>query len=181
MNNAPFEWIQHEPIGRTEGLTTGQLYAIRDAQTPLPPFAGLFTDLQVVALEFTDAVTRTDGLSALASSLDGDTSGRFTIDLGKKYKQELKKWLDANGKAVGGQAAEDATEDLYAEASLVVSTYNMVSRFLVSTDVQGLTGVGLPWPLERHEVRHSHVPIALLLIIFLSLISLSRHFHRPPP
>ncbi|KAF5354707.1 hypothetical protein D9756_005216 [Leucocoprinus leucothites] len=36
LNNAAYEWIQHEPVGRSEGLTTEQLKAIRST----PVFAG---------------------------------------------------------------------------------------------------------------------------------------------
>lgn len=35
LNKAAYEWIQHEPVGRSEGLTTEQLQAIRST----PPFA----------------------------------------------------------------------------------------------------------------------------------------------
>ena len=128
LNKAAFEWIQHEKIGRAEGLTTGQLYVIRDTATPLPPMPGVLSPLQSIALQFTDAVTR---------ELD------FTIDLGQRYKEELRRW--------GALDAE--VEDLYVEASMVVAGYNMVSRFLVSTDVNGLTGKEVPWPLDRYEVR----------------------------
>lgn len=89
---------------------------------------GILSPLQAVALEFTDAVTR---------ELD------FTIELGQKYKEELRRRGASDGEA----------EDLYVEASMVVAGYNMVSRFLVATDVNGLTGTDVPWPLERHEVR----------------------------
>jgi hypothetical protein len=117
--------------------------------------AGMFSDLQLVALQFTDAITRTKGLSALtASHRDSeDTSGKFTIELGNRYKRELRKWLEESPSVAGDEAHDDAMEDLYAEACLVVSAYNMVSRFLVSTDVKGLSGSGVPWPLERQDVR----------------------------
>lgn len=114
--------------------------------------AGLFSDLQLTALEFTDAVTRTEGLSALEAARNGDDGilPKFTIELGTRYKTALRQW---NASVAGDQELEEAAEDLYAEACLVISAYNMVSRFLVSTDVNGLSGSGVPWPLERHEVR----------------------------
>ncbi|KAJ2920561.1 hypothetical protein H1R20_g16534, partial [Candolleomyces eurysporus] len=126
LNKAAFEWIQHEKIGRAEGLTTGQLYVIRDTVTPLPPMPGVLSPLQSIALEFTDSVTR---------------ELNFTIELGQRYKEELRR----------SGASDAEAEDLYVEASMVVAGYNMVSRFLVATDVNGLTGKEVPWPLERHE------------------------------
>lgn len=48
---------------------------------------------------------------------------------------------------------KDLVEDLLVEASAIVATYNMVSRFLVSLDVAGVSLDPVPWPLERTEVR----------------------------
>ena len=97
----------------------------------------MLSPLQAIALEFTDAVTR---------------NLNFTIDLGERYKAELRKWLKERGD-VPSNNMDTKVEDLYVEASMVVSAYNMVSRFLVSTDVNRLTGSEVPWPVQRTNVR----------------------------
>ncbi|KAF6760489.1 beta-ketoadipate enol-lactone hydrolase [Ephemerocybe angulata] len=137
LNKAAFEWIQHEAIGRTEGLSTGQLFIIRDTTTPLPPMPGMLSALQSVALQFTDAVTR---------------DLNFSISLGQEYKAEIRKWLSANTQSASAEDLEKTVEDIYVEACMVVSGYNMVSRFLISTDVDGLTGKDVPWPLNIQEL-----------------------------
>lgn len=137
LNKAAFEWIQHEAIGRTEGLSTGQLFIIRDTTTPLPPMPGMLSALQSVALQFTDAVTR---------------DLNFSISLGQEYKAEIRKWLSAKTQSASAEDLEKTVEDIYVEACMVVSGYNMVSRFLVSTDVDGLTGKAVPWPLNIQEL-----------------------------
>lgn len=134
MNGAAFEWIQHEPVGRAEGLTTAQLHVIRDTSVSLTPASALLTSLQTAALAFTDASTKhikvPDQIFAtLRAELDRDDSG--------------------NG------------EDLVVEAVAVVATYNMVSRFLVSLDVAGKADELVPWPVDLTEVR---VPPYFLLV-----------------
>ncbi|CAK5264079.1 unnamed protein product [Mycena citricolor] len=44
-----------------------------------------------------------------------------------------------------------SVEDLLVEAAAVVATYNMVSRFLVSLDVAGMSDSAVPWPVDRTE------------------------------
>ncbi len=43
-------------------------------------------------------------------------------------------------------------EDLLVEAAAVVAIYNMVSRFLVSMDVDGMSDEIVPWPADIQEV-----------------------------
>jgi hypothetical protein len=43
-------------------------------------------------------------------------------------------------------------DDLLVEAAAVVAAYNMVSRFLVSLDVAGMSDNPVPWPVDRTEV-----------------------------
>ncbi|KAJ7166551.1 4-carboxymuconolactone decarboxylase [Mycena crocata] len=58
INNAAYEWIQHEPVGRAEGLTTAQLKVLRFA----PPNAHSLADQKTLgdsltaALAFSDAI-----------------------------------------------------------------------------------------------------------------------------
>ncbi|KAG6829961.1 hypothetical protein H0H87_009621 [Tephrocybe sp. NHM501043] len=132
INRAVFEWIQHEPVGRTDGLNTAQLYIVRDEATPLPPAPGILTQLQTSALMFADASTR-------------------NVKVGETLTIALKRDLETLAREQGGENVEERTEDLLAEAALVVATYNMVSRFLVAVDVAGLGDDEVPWPLERME------------------------------
>ena len=37
---------------------------------------------------------------------------------------------------------------LCVEAAMVVAAYNLVSRFLLGTDVAGISDMNLPWPVD---------------------------------
>lgn len=65
--------------------------------------------------------------------------------------QELRK-LAIDGESFDENDIDAVVQDLYVEASAVVATYNMVSRFLVATDVAGLSDEPLPWPADKQEV-----------------------------
>jgi hypothetical protein len=125
-NHAAFEWIHHEPVGRTEGLTTTQLWGIRDTSALPPP--SLLSPLQAAALAFADHST---------------VSVRVPADVTSALQEQLKlvaaDKLDVNG--------------LLVEAAAAVSIYNMVSRFLVSLDVAGMSDNPVPWPVDRTEVQ----------------------------
>ncbi|KAL0570509.1 hypothetical protein V5O48_011455 [Marasmius crinis-equi] len=60
LNNASYEWLQHEPVGRSAGLTTEQLLTIRLA----PPFfegmnlTSVLGEPLTAALAFTDWITK---------------------------------------------------------------------------------------------------------------------------
>lgn len=60
LNNASYEWIQHEPVGRSAGLTTEQLRVIRLTS----PFSNerrirdVLGDQLAAALTFTDWITK---------------------------------------------------------------------------------------------------------------------------
>ncbi|TFK26054.1 beta-ketoadipate enol-lactone hydrolase [Coprinopsis marcescibilis] len=137
LNRAAYEWIQHEPIARKEGLTTGQMYAIRDIDTPLPPTKGILSPLLEAGLGFVEALT-----------LVNSPRSPFPLEMGLGFKAELRKHVESGGLESG---VEDETNALYAEASMLVATYNLVSRFLLATDVDGLADADVPWPLERVE------------------------------
>ena len=55
LNDAPFEWVSHEPIGRRAGLTDLQLRALR---RPDAPDGSVWSPVQAAVLAFTDAATR---------------------------------------------------------------------------------------------------------------------------
>lgn len=138
INGAAFEWIHHEIVGRQMGLTTAQLYVIRDISAPLSSPGGgggstILSPLQNAALVFADESTR-----------DVCVSVKVTENL----REELKKWVVMNGKEEG----EKKMDDLFVECALIVASYNMVSRFLVSVDVAGKRDEDVPWPLTHIEV-----------------------------
>ncbi|KAJ7262288.1 Alpha/Beta hydrolase protein [Mycena haematopus] len=132
-NHAAFEWIHHEHVGRTEGLNTVQLWAIRETRC-LPP-ASVLSPLQAAALAFADHST---------------VSVRVPADVTSALQEQLKPVAAHN----------IDVDDLLVEAASVVASYNMVSRFLVSLDVAGMSDDPVPWPVDRIEVQFFHkVPI----------------------
>ncbi|KAF5386859.1 hypothetical protein D9615_002127 [Tricholomella constricta] len=132
INRAAFEWIHHEDVGRTSGLTSAQLYIVRDTVTPLPPSAGILSPLQASALMFADASTR-------------------EVKVGKAITDALTKSLESWAREQDPENVEERTQDLLVEATAVVASYNMVSRFLVALDVAGMSDDVVPWPVERRE------------------------------
>lgn len=120
-NSASFEWIHHDHVGLTEGLTPIQLTIARDLATPLPlPSSPLpLTPILAAALRFADAST-------------------FNVSVPKDVFEDLKQEF----KALGG----DREDQLLLEASAVVATYNMVSRLLVSLDVDDRKDQCVPLP-----------------------------------
>jgi len=157
LNNAALEWIYHEAIGRKGGLTIGQLYTIRDVATPLPPMEGIFTPLQAAALAFTDASTKD-------VSVPKQTSAELMTQLRSSLKE-----ADA---AMGEEHLKAKAEDLYVEATMVVAAYNMVSRFLVATDVGGLSDLEVPWPVDVEEVG----TCSALFLFFRTRVAISPWF-----
>lgn len=135
INHAAFEWIHHEHVGRDCGLTTAQLYIVRDTVTPLPPSAGILSELQVSALVFADASTR-------------------HVKVSKPITDALTKHLETWTRSEDSNNVEERVQDLLVEAAATVASYNMVSRFLVALDVAGMSDDEVPWPLERKEVNY---------------------------
>ncbi|KAK2459973.1 hypothetical protein APHAL10511_007979 [Amanita phalloides] len=133
VNNAAFEWTQHEPVGRADGLSTPQLHVIRDTSIALPPARGILSTFQTAALRFADASTRDIHIpSGVTDNLLHELRGFVK----SKYPNEDE---------------TDLIHDLFVEFAATVATYNMVSRFLVSTDVSGLSDETAPWGVERKE------------------------------
>ena len=54
-------------------------------------------------------------------------------------KKELRIWVKKEMTCEEDVDVEEKINDLLAEVALVTATYNMVSRFLVSVDVAGLS------------------------------------------
>jgi hypothetical protein len=74
-------------------------------------------------------------------------------------KWQLKAWVVAS-KSLGDEEIITMVDDLYVEAVMVVATYNMVSRFLLGTDVAGISDMGVPWPVERREASLVFSPLS---------------------
>ncbi|MGY1682275.1 carboxymuconolactone decarboxylase family protein [Geodermatophilus sp. SYSU D01176] len=55
LNDAPFEWVSHEPVARRAGLVGSQLQALRRPDAAAAP---VWTPVQAAVLAFTDASTR---------------------------------------------------------------------------------------------------------------------------
>ncbi|KAH6890180.1 beta-ketoadipate enol-lactone hydrolase [Coprinopsis sp. MPI-PUGE-AT-0042] len=154
LNNAAYEWIQHEPIGRKAGLTTGQLYAIRDVETPLPSLTpspsarSLFSPLLLAGLHFTDALTLVSlpHSSILSTHRHPSKPQGPAIDFCLAFKEKLRSWASAK---FGDDSLASLVDDLYGEATMLAGTYNLVSRFLVGSDVNGLGDAEVPWPVKR--------------------------------
>ncbi|KAJ6609818.1 Alpha/Beta hydrolase protein, partial [Mycena sp. CBHHK59/15] len=141
-NHAAFEWIHHEHVARAHGLDTTQLLAIRDTAALPPP--AVLSPLHAAALAFADAST---------------TTVRVPPHVTSDLQQQL------------NQLATAATldpHDLLVEAAAVVATYNMVSRFLVSLDVAGMSDNPVPWPVDRTE---HNVPIGTDHIHAVTLVT----------
>ncbi|KAF8877942.1 Alpha/Beta hydrolase protein [Gymnopilus junonius] len=136
INHATFEWIHHEIVGRNEGLTTGQLYIIRDTETPLPPIQNVLNPLLTAAIGFTDHSTR---------------NVRVPADVIQELKKQIKDWIIIKYPSLTADEVTAKTDDLYVESSMVVASYNMVSRFLLATDVAGISDVEVPWPVDKKE------------------------------
>ena len=136
INHASFEWIQHEIVGRKEGLSTEQLRIIRDTNTPLSPETFL-TPLQTATIAFTDHSTR---------------DVRVPMDVIQEVKRQLKVFVASGNPLMSGDDVDAKVDDLYVEAAMVVATYNMVSRFLLATDVAGISDMDVPWPVDKEEV-----------------------------
>ncbi|KAJ4490511.1 beta-ketoadipate enol-lactone hydrolase [Lentinula aciculospora] len=133
INHAAFEWIHHEHVARDAGLTTEQLYIIRDTSSLPTPGTAILSPLQLTALAFAHHSTSTvkvppEVTISLADALRG------SIDFDSDDKESL-------------------TQDLLVESAAVVASYNMVSRFLVSLDVAGMADCPPPWPATKSTFK----------------------------
>jgi hypothetical protein len=88
--------------------------------------------LQAAALAFADASTK-----------DIRVPDSIFDNLSKEFQQSVADGMDA----------VQNVQDLLVETAAVVSTYNMVSRLLVSLDVAGKADEPVPWPVDREEVH----------------------------
>lgn len=144
-NAAAYEWVHHEGVGRKEGLTTDQLIWLRDLTRAAPPVASPapFTALQAAAFALADASTR----HTKVPSKVYDT-----------LREELRKQLPA-GLTV---------EQQLTEAAVTTGTYNMVSRFLVASDVDEHANVMTPFPAADCQTRTIFIENGVTLNTFIA-------------
>jgi len=114
LNSAPYEWIQHEKVGRAAGLTTPQLMRIRDTIKPLTNTLDdshtKLSDLHLAGLAFTDSLTSAIQVRDLTFN---------------KLKNEFERLSNE----------QDQVEKMMLDATATVSGYNMVSRMLVGLEI----------------------------------------------
>ncbi|KAJ3746263.1 beta-ketoadipate enol-lactone hydrolase [Lentinula detonsa] len=133
INHAAFEWIHHEHVARDAGLTTDQLYVIRDTSS-LPSFGnGILSPLQTAALAFAHHSTSTVTVPP-----------EITLSLADALRSSITSDSDNT---------DSLTQDLLVESAAVVASYNMVSRFLVSLDVAAMADCPPPWPATRSTFK----------------------------
>ena len=70
----------------------------------------------------------------------------------QELKQQLKTLVMTSSPSLGDEEINTKVDDLYVEVVMVVAAYNLVSRFLLGTDVAGISDMEVPWPVARREV-----------------------------
>ncbi|PWN88945.1 alpha/beta-hydrolase [Acaromyces ingoldii] len=125
-NRAAFEWIHHEHVATSAGVTREQLTRIGDVQAPTASLTsagpGQLSELQAAALRLADAMTT-------------------TVQVPETTFSELRAAL-----AQGGDSEGEATNRKMTEAVATCATYNMVSRFLVALDIDERADQPCPVP-----------------------------------
>jgi len=114
LNSAAYEWLAHEPLARTAGLTLKQLGVVRDVSVVPATHQttkDLLTPLQEAALIYTDHMTR-------------------NVKVPDDAFQKLWENLQDNRQVF--------------EATATVAGYNMVSRILVALDVADKANIEVP-------------------------------------
>jgi pimeloyl-ACP methyl ester carboxylesterase len=84
---------------------------------------------------------------------------------------ELKSFADGS--------VEETVQELMVEATALVASYNMVSRFLVGLDVAGKSNDFVPWPVDREEVCSALIYFVTIAIKQANLTHL-QHFITIP-
>ena len=73
---------------------------------------------------------------------------RVPADIIQELKRQLKVFVVSGNPSMSSEDVDAKVDDLYVEAAMVVATYNMVSRFLLATDVAGISDMEVPWPVD---------------------------------
>ncbi|TRM67854.1 Alpha/Beta hydrolase protein [Schizophyllum amplum] len=141
-NGAAYEWLHHEHVGRSHGLTSHQLFVIRNivdrSRTSATP--GVLSSLLAAGIAFADASTK---------------DVRVPPDVTNALRIALVTWLNGEGQNLisdpESHFKDDLLDDLLVEAAAVTATYNMVSRLLLSLDIDGMADDPVSWPCVREE------------------------------
>ncbi|KAK0504848.1 AhpD-like protein [Armillaria luteobubalina] len=116
VNNAAYEWIQHEPVGRAEGLTTEQLLFVRLT----PPFGSVNSS----------TITQSLGPHLSAAMIYADEVA-LNIRVSEETFNSLRVFLN---------------DTQLVDAAATAGGYNWVSRFTVGLDIDGKANVPVPIP-----------------------------------
>ncbi|KAI8453899.1 AhpD-like protein [Phakopsora pachyrhizi] len=132
LNTAAYEWIQHEKVGRSEGLSTAQLLMIRDSVKPIrrdfKTSRSPLSSLHEAGLAFADAMTRELNVND---------------EILKKLKSELLPFENGFG-----------IDRMILDATATVAGYNMVSRVLFTLFVADDHQKSVPIPgLETKVIK----------------------------
>jgi pimeloyl-ACP methyl ester carboxylesterase/alkylhydroperoxidase family enzyme len=151
-NRASYEWVQHAPVATKAGVTDGQLSTIGDVFNVLDAkLKQPLSPIQQAAVALADDMTQ--------------------------YIHVRDQTFDTLRKLLAESKGEENSNKEMTEAILTVATYNMVSRFLVATDVAdhankpcpvpGLTNeqgdsssAKTTYPLIRFDYSHGLVQVA---------------------
>lgn len=144
-NAAAYEWMHHEGVGRKEGLTTEQLVWLRDLSRKAPSAASPipFNSLQAAAFAFADVSTR---------------HTKVPSSVYEALRAELQKQLPSGV----------TVEQQLTEAAVTTATYNMVSRFLVASDVDEHANMMTPFPAADCQTRTIFVDNGVTLNTFIA-------------
>jgi hypothetical protein len=76
------------------------------------------------------------------------------MDVIQELKRQLNVFVASGNPSMSSEDVDAKVDDLYVEAAMVVASYNMVSRFLLATDVAGISDMEVPWPVpvDKKEV-----------------------------
>ncbi|KDN35918.1 alpha/beta-hydrolase [Tilletiaria anomala UBC 951] len=143
-NRAAYEWSHHEGVARKAGLTNEQLARVGDvslsitslsdpssADNPSAGAGNILSRLQNAALAFAEAST---AHVQVPDAVFGE------------LKEALKESIAMQGDA--GADKETLLNEKLVEAAATVATYNMVSRFLVATDIDDKANTPCAVPLQ---------------------------------
>ena len=111
--------------------------------------------MHIAAIAFTDHSTR---------------DVRVPMDVIQELKRQLKFFVTTGNPSMSAEDVDAKVDDLYVEAAMIVATYNMVSRFLLATDVAGISDMEVPWPEDKKEVSILSMILHVLSPLFMTLL-----------
>lgn len=98
---------------------------------------------------------------------------RVPADVIQELKRQLKVFVVSGNPSMSSEDVDAKVDDLYVEAAMVVATYNMVSRFLLATDVAGISDMEVPWPVDKKEVSFLSMILHVRITTFFMTLLIS--------